>query len=189
MKPMPSSLVDELVEHRLKQPRLVDAARSGLVRPRALRRSVGAHKCCARQSEGHSSDGSQQRRAGYAPGARAPASESSGATGRRDEVALAAVAAEFEQLVDRVDALDPLGDDPEVEGLAESDDRLDDGPVVGVRRDALRRSSCRASSRLTGRCFSSVIEAVARPEVVDRDLDAERLESPAGCARSSRARP
>ena len=65
----------------------------------------------------------------------------------------------------------------EVEGAAELDDRLDDGPVAGVGRDALHEAGIELE-QVDRQVLQLGHRGEARPEVVDGDLDAERLEPP-----------
>ena len=76
------------------------------------------------QGEGHAAGGEDRREIG-------------GGHGDRDEVPLPTVTPELEELLDRRGRLDALGDHFDVEGAAEVDDRLDDGPVARVGGDAL----------------------------------------------------
>ncbi len=90
--------------------------------------------------------------------------------------------AQLEELVDGGAALDALGDDAEIEGAAQLDDRLDDGPVAGVGLDPLHEGLVELEE-----VHRQVLElrerGVARPEVVDGHLDAEGLEPPQNARR------
>src|SRR6476661_6301499 len=89
-----------------------------------------------------------------------------------EEIPLSELAAELAEGLQLVGRLDALGDDAEVQGLAEGDDRPGEGPVVGPR--VLGADELPGDLQDVDREAAEVAERrVAGPEVVDRDPDPE----------------
>ena len=78
--------------------------------------------------------------------------------------------------------LDAFGNDAEVEGATQLDDRFDDGPVAGVGVDALHEGLVELEE-VDRQVLELGERGVPRAEVVDGHLDAERLEAPQDACR------
>ena len=96
-----------------------------------------------------------------------------------EEEPLAELAAQPAQPVELGRLLDPLGDDPQPERLAHGHDGMGERPCLGV--GVAGHDEVAGDLEDVDREPAQVAEgAVAGPEVVDRDPDAERPDAPAG---------